>query len=97
MKATSTSTDDVDLLAIDLFATTVQQYENMITMDATKIIAEKFKSNNADEVLLALNVNICRKKFIDIIYGRYLSFAFVSGLLLKCYDICLTDFCLINQ
>lgn len=91
MKATSTSIDDVDLLAIDLFATTVQQYENVITMDATKIIAEKFKSNNADEVLLALNVNICRQKFVDIIYERYFSFVFVFCLLFKCYDICLTD------
>lgn len=57
-RATTTSTDDVDLLAIDLFATMVQQYESFITIDATKIIAEKFKSNSADEVLLALNVNI---------------------------------------
>lgn len=57
-RATTTSTDDVDLLAIDLFATMVQQYEAFITLDATKIIAEKFKSNSADEVLLALNVNI---------------------------------------
>lgn len=57
-RATTTSTDDVDLLAIDLFATMVQQYEAYITLDATKIIAEKFKSANADEVLLALNVNI---------------------------------------
>lgn len=57
-RATTTSTDDVDLLAIDLFATMVQQYESFITPDATKIIADKFKSNNADEVLLALNVNI---------------------------------------
>lgn len=58
VRATTTSTDDVDLLAIDLFATMVQQYEAFITLDATKIIAEKFKSTNADEVLLALNVNI---------------------------------------
>lgn len=58
MKATSTSTDDVDLLAIDSFATMVQQYGEVVTIDATKIIAEKFKSNNADQVLLALNVNI---------------------------------------
>lgn len=57
-RATTTSTDDVDLLAIDLFATMVQQYEAFITLDATKIISEKFKSTNADEVLLALNVNI---------------------------------------
>lgn len=57
-RATTTSTDDVDLLAIDLFATMVQQYEDFITLDATKIIAEKFKSNKSDEVLLALNVNI---------------------------------------
>lgn len=57
-RATTTSTDDVDLLAIDLFATMVQQYEAFITLDATKIIAEKFKSNSTDEVLLALNVNI---------------------------------------
>lgn len=57
-RATTTSTEDVDLLAIDLFATMVQQYEAFITLDATKIIAEKFKSPAADEVLLALNVNI---------------------------------------
>ncbi|XP_031625455.1 ADP-ribosylation factor-binding protein GGA3 [Contarinia nasturtii] len=55
-RATTTSVDDVDLLAIDLFATMVQQYEAFITFDATKIIAEKFKSANPDEVLLALNV-----------------------------------------
>lgn len=47
----------MDLLAIDLFATMVQQYEAFITLDATKIIAEKFKSPSADEVLLALNVS----------------------------------------
>lgn len=63
-RATTTSTDDVDLLAIDLFATMVQQYEAFITLDATKIIAEKFKSANADEVLLALNVNICIYNFM---------------------------------
>lgn len=57
-RATTTSTEDVDLLAIDLFATIVQRYEAYITLDATKIIAEKFKSASADEVLLALNVNI---------------------------------------
>lgn len=57
-RATTTSTDDVDLLAIDLFATMVQQYEAFITLDATKIIADKFKSTNPDEVLLALNVII---------------------------------------
>ena len=61
VRATTTSTDDVDLLAIDLFATMVQQYEAFITLDATKIIAEKFKSTNADEVLLALNVSLKRK------------------------------------
>lgn len=60
-RATTTSTDDVDLLAIDLFATMVQQYE-FITVDATKIIAEKFKSTNANEVLLALNVNMLALK-----------------------------------
>lgn len=60
-RATTTSVDDVDLLAIDLFATMVQQYEAFITLDATKIIAEKFKSANPDEVLLALNVNIYTK------------------------------------
>lgn len=49
----------MDLLAIDLFATMVQQYEAFITLDATKIIAEKFKSPSADEVLLALNVSVC--------------------------------------
>lgn len=46
----------MDLLAIDLFASMVQQYEAII-YEATKIIAEKFKSANADEVLLALNVS----------------------------------------
>lgn len=75
VKATSTSTDDVDLLAIDLFATMVQQYERVITMDATKIITEKFKSNNADEVLLALNVNI--DGILSILFIKYLWKIFV--------------------
>lgn len=57
VRATTTNIDDVDLLAIDLFATMVQQNEAFITLDATKIIADKFKSSNADEVLLALNVS----------------------------------------
>lgn len=35
----------------------LQQFDEF-THDATKIIAEKFQSSNADEVLLALNVNI---------------------------------------
>lgn len=35
----------------------LQQFDEL-THDATKIIAEKFQSSNADEVLLALNVNI---------------------------------------
>lgn len=55
-RATSTSTDDIDLLAIDLFASIVQQYESFIAFDATKIIIDKFNSPNSEEVLLALNV-----------------------------------------
>lgn len=55
-RATTTSPSDVDLLAIDLFASMVQQHD-LVIYDATKIIAEKFKSTNADEVLLALNVS----------------------------------------
>lgn len=55
-RATTTSSDDVDLLAIDLFASLVSQYESSIVYEATKIIADKFKSTNSEEILLALNV-----------------------------------------
>lgn len=54
-RATTSSADDVDLLAINLFATIVQQNESM-AYEATKIILRKFNSTNQDEVLLALNV-----------------------------------------
>lgn len=57
-RATATSADDVDLLAINLFATMVQQNEASISLDASRIIARKFQSKNADEVLLALNVTV---------------------------------------
>lgn len=56
-RATTASSDDVDLLAIDLFASLVRQYEILIVSDATKIIADKFKSSNSEEILLALNVS----------------------------------------
>lgn len=81
-RATTTSTDDVDLLAIDLFATMVQQYEEFITPDATRIIAEKFKSTNSDEVLLALNVNIYINDFVRIVNNliAFFCFSFVNFL-----------------
>lgn len=56
-RATASSTDDVDLLAIDLFASLVLQNESVIALEATKIIAEKFKSANPNEILQALNVS----------------------------------------
>lgn len=56
-RATSSSSDDVDLLAIDLFASLVQQNEAIIALEATKIIADKFKSTNSNEILQALNVS----------------------------------------
>lgn len=55
-RATTSTADDVDLLAINLFATIVQQNETSMAYEATKIILRKFNSTNDDEVLLALNV-----------------------------------------
>lgn len=55
-RATESTADDVNLLAIDLFASLVTQHEDSIALDATKIIADKLKSTNSNEILQALNV-----------------------------------------
>lgn len=83
-RATISSTDDVDLLAIDLFASLVLQNEAVIALDATKIIAEKFISSDSNEILQALNVS-CSMLSIEHVF--YLSSS-SSQVLEECMSKC---------
>lgn len=57
-RAISSSADDVDLLSINLFASLVKQHEQLLALDATRVIALRLDSDNANEILQSLNVSL---------------------------------------